>query len=198
MMRVLLSVFTFCIVLVACSDKEKVPGDVIPKVQMEKILWDMVQAERYSSVFLVKDSAKNVKEETFKLYEQIFSIHKTTKEEFIKSYRFYLSRPDIARVMFDSMASHANRIREEMNKAQAAADSAKAAKAKADTSKTKVDTAKIKTDTSRFKADTAVKTTLKPFPVGSSPDTARMRDFRIRRDTSKLKPIRGRRPKSSL
>ncbi|MGN6418818.1 MAG: DUF4296 domain-containing protein, partial [Pseudobacter sp.] len=51
--------------------------------------------------------------ETLKLYDQVFQVHKITREEFVKSYKFYLSRPDISKVMFDSIASRANRKREE-------------------------------------------------------------------------------------
>jgi hypothetical protein len=82
---------------------------------MQKVLWDMIEAERYRESF-VKDSSKDLKAETFKLYAQVFEIHKISKETFIKSYKFYMSRPDIARDMFDSLSTQANRRREEMYK----------------------------------------------------------------------------------
>lgn len=103
--------------LVSCTDKDKIPSGVLPQEKMEKVLWDMIQAERYTNTFL-KDSTHNLKEETFKLYAQVFSIHNVSKDQFIKSYKFYMSRPDIARPMFDSLATKANRRREEMYKAK--------------------------------------------------------------------------------
>jgi hypothetical protein len=145
MMRLLLPVFVAaCIILAGCSDKDRVPGNVIPKEKMEKILWDIIQAERFSASFLVKDSTKNVKTETFKLYEQIFRLHKITRDEFVKSYKFYLSRPDIAKVMFDSLSTHANRSREELYR-----------NPKADSTNLKADSAKLKADSAKaviFKA----------------------------------------------
>jgi hypothetical protein len=107
-------------VISGCTNKDKVPGDVLPKEKMEAVLWDIIQAERFTATYVAKDSSKNIKTENFKLYNQIFSIHHVTKDEFLKSYKFYLSRPDISRVMFDSMASRANRQREDLYKSKPA------------------------------------------------------------------------------
>jgi hypothetical protein len=101
--------------LISCTDKDKIPAGVLPKDKMQKVLWDVIQAERFRETF-IKDSSKDLKAETFKLYAQVFEIHKVTKDEFAKSYKFYMSRPDIARDMFDSLATQANRRREEMYK----------------------------------------------------------------------------------
>lgn len=99
----------------ACSDKSRVPSDVLDREEMETVMWDMILADRYAITYLPMDSVKrkDIKTETLKLYDQVFQVHKITREEFIKSYKFYLSRPDISKVMFDSIASRANRKREE-------------------------------------------------------------------------------------
>lgn len=99
-----------------CTNQYKVPPDILPKDKMEKVLWDMILADRYASVFLSRDSAKNIKEETFTLYEQVFTIHKITRQQFTKSMKYYLDRPDISQVMLDSLATKANRRRDEMYK----------------------------------------------------------------------------------
>lgn len=98
----------------ACTRQYKVPSGVLPMDKMEKVLWDMIQADRYATIVLSRDSSKNLKEETFVLYEQIFSIHKINRQQFVKSFKFYLERPDISQVMLDSLATKANRRREEM------------------------------------------------------------------------------------
>jgi hypothetical protein len=116
MNRFLSGLVILFIVLNGCSTKDKAPGDIISKEKMEAVLWDIVQAERFTATYLTKDSSKNIQIENFKLYDQIFSIHQVKKDEFIKSYEFYLSRPDIARVLFDSLAARANRVREDMYK----------------------------------------------------------------------------------
>lgn len=113
LLLVCLSALVWC--LISCTDKDKIPAGVLPKDKMQKVLWDVIQAERFRETF-IRDSSKDLKAETFKLYAQVFEIHKVSKDEFVKSYKFYMSRPDIARDMFDSLASKANRVREDMYK----------------------------------------------------------------------------------
>jgi len=102
--------------LLSCNNS-KVPKGILPPDKMEKVLWDMIQADRYAVQFLAKDSAKiDVKAETFKLYEEIFRIHKTNREEFSKSFNYYLSRPQLNQALYDSMGVKGSRLREEMYK----------------------------------------------------------------------------------
>jgi hypothetical protein len=101
----------------ACGNSKKLPEDIIPKAEMEKVLWDMMLADRYAAQYILKDSAKlDVKKETFKVYDQVFQVHKITQEQFLKSYKFYMGRPDISKVMFDSLSAKGNRNREESYK----------------------------------------------------------------------------------
>ena len=98
-----------------CSDKDRIPSGVLPRQKMEDVLWDMIQADQYSS-FLTKDSAHiNLKEERLRLYEQVFLLHGVTREQFRKSYDYYMSRPDLTQTMFDSLQSRGNRLRSEAN-----------------------------------------------------------------------------------
>ncbi|HEY4209683.1 MAG TPA: DUF4296 domain-containing protein [Puia sp.] len=104
-----------CIVLIAgCSDKDKVPSGVLDKEKMSGVLWDMMQADQYATTYLIKDSAKvNVKMETLKLYEEVFRLHKVSRDEFRKSFQYYQDHPDITRTMFDSLIARGNRMRSE-------------------------------------------------------------------------------------
>jgi triphosphoribosyl-dephospho-CoA synthetase len=98
----------------SCTDVGKVPADVYSPSKMEQVYWDMLLADRYAAMELVKDSARiDVKLETFKVYEKVFAIHHTTREEFVRSFNYYLSRPDLTSVMFDSIYIRAGRQRAE-------------------------------------------------------------------------------------
>lgn len=149
LLLVCLSAIVWC--AVSCTDKDKIPAGVLPKDKMEKVLWDMIQAERYRETF-VRDSALDLKKETFKLYAQVFEVHQISKDEFIKSYKFYMSRPDITRVLLDSLATRANRRREELYKPQpldtASAKPKVDSLAAKDSTKKKIDTAKTLTPAS--------------------------------------------------
>lgn len=154
LLLVCLSAIVWC--LVSCTDKDRIPKGVLGKEKMQHVLWDMIQAERFRETF-IRDSSKNFKTEQFKLYAQVFELNKITKDEFVKSYKFYMSRPDIARDMFDSLASQADRYREDFNKPKP------------------LDTAKAKqpanTDTSKAKQPTTADTSkaVKPAPVVPPP-----------------------------
>lgn len=104
-----------CIVLIAgCSEKDSIPSGVLGKEEMGSIIWDMMQADQYAGSYLIKDSSKvNVKMETLKLYEEVFRLHKVTRDEFRKSFQFYQDHPDITRVLFDSLIARGNRMRSE-------------------------------------------------------------------------------------
>lgn len=109
----------FLLFIFGCGKKNKIPSDVLPKSRMENILWDMILADRFSSQFILKDSAtKNVKLETLKLYDQVFQTHKITKDQFVKSYKYYLTRPDITKVLFDTIAARANRQKPDVYRPQ--------------------------------------------------------------------------------
>jgi hypothetical protein len=142
LLLVCLSAIVWC--MVSCTDKDKIPKGVLGKERMQKVLMDMIQAERFRDGFIVYDSSKDQKTETFKLYAQVFELNKISKDEFIKSYKFYMSRPDIAREIFDSLSSQATKLRESLNK-PTPLDTAAKSKAIADSAKAKkADSAKVK------------------------------------------------------
>jgi uncharacterized protein DUF4296 len=102
------------ILLVGCAGKDKIPSGVLPKEKMEKILWDMMEADQYVSIYLAKDSNRiNEKMETLKLYQTIFEMNKVSRDEFRESYQFYQGRPDLSRSLFDSLLTRGNKLRME-------------------------------------------------------------------------------------
>lgn len=102
----------FVLSFFACTNTTKIPDGIMSKQKMELIMWDLIQADRFGSLFLVKDSVKsNLHLENIKLFQRVFQIHNVSKEEFQKSYSYYLSRPDLTRIIFDSIAVKAERQR---------------------------------------------------------------------------------------
>ena len=98
----------------SCSDKNSVPAGVLPHEKMEAVMWDVIQSEQYSATYLAKDSAHiNLKLENLRLYDEVFRLHQVSREEFRKSYQYYMGRADIAQVLFDSLLARGNRLRTE-------------------------------------------------------------------------------------
>lgn len=123
MTRLLISLLCF-IWFSACTDTTKVPSDILPQKKMERVMWDMVKADRFANGFYPQPpDPRYSKENAFKAYDGVFKIHGITKNEFLKSYKFYLGRPDLSRVMFDSITSRAERSRSEIYQSEASTDS---------------------------------------------------------------------------
>jgi hypothetical protein len=106
-MRSILSFVLFAIILFSCGRKEK-RADVLSQNKMREVMWDMIRTDQWVSDQLIKDSSKNKKEESIKLYEEVFHIHGITKDEFKKSLDYYSSRPDLFRPIIDSLAKRKN------------------------------------------------------------------------------------------
>ena len=108
---VILAIFLF-----GCTDNTRIPSNIIQRSRMEKILWEMVQADRFATSFIQsrKDTLGRNKKETIELYDKVFSHNGISRKEFINSYTFYLGRPDLLKVMFDSISVQGERKRSEI------------------------------------------------------------------------------------
>ena len=101
-------VILFLIVFVPSCNNKKKRLAVLPEKQMREVMWDMIRADEYVSDFIMKDSTRNKKNESIKLYDEIFEVHKITREEFKKSLDYYSSRPDLFKPIIDSLAVRKN------------------------------------------------------------------------------------------
>ena len=102
-------VFILFISLSGCRDKDGLPGGILKKEKMQVVLWDVLLAESYTTQFIKKDSSKNSLLENAKLQQQIFAIHKITKEDFYESYDYYKNHIELMRVLLDSITSSGER-----------------------------------------------------------------------------------------
>jgi hypothetical protein len=103
--------FPFIVLLVtvvfACNKKDRVPEGLLQKEKMEAVLWDMIQADEFLKDFrLNKDTTLNDTLESIQMYERVFRMHKTTREVFDTSFRFYRRHPALMKEILDSL--HAN------------------------------------------------------------------------------------------
>ena len=103
----------FLVLCTSCSDKNKVPAGVLSMQNMREVLWDMAKADRFVSEFVEKDSLKDKKAESIKLYEEVFALHKISRETFQKSLAFYESRPDLLKTVFDSLSATAKKAEQD-------------------------------------------------------------------------------------
>lgn len=96
-MRWLIIVFLFA----ACSNKP----EILSPEKMQPVLWDFIRADVYTREFIAKDSSQNAKYEHALMLRKIFAKHKTTRDEFFRSYDYYLKNPSELTPIFDSLIS---------------------------------------------------------------------------------------------
>lgn len=97
--------FGVIIFIVSCGSKNKIPEEILPPAKMQILFWDVLQADAFAFTYVTKDTTKKPEAEVAKLQQQIFSIHKTTKDIFYKSYEYYNIHPEIMKPLLDSMIS---------------------------------------------------------------------------------------------
>jgi hypothetical protein len=102
-MKIFLFILLLSSLFFSCSKKMRKP-DVLPEKKMREVMCDMMRADQYVADFLSKDSTRNKKDESVKLYDEIFYIHKITRGQFKSSLDYYSSQPDLFRAIIDSLA----------------------------------------------------------------------------------------------
>ena len=90
-------------IIFSCTGKNDLPSGILAPKKMQDVFWDYIRADVYSTEFLKKDSNKNVVLENLKLQEKIFKLHNTTREEFYRSYSWYLDHKELMTIVMDSI-----------------------------------------------------------------------------------------------
>ena len=94
--------FLLLILLFSCARKEN--KNVLPENKLREVMWDLIRADQYVADYLMRDSTRNKKDESMKLYEEIFHLHKISRDQFKRSLAYYSSQPDLLRPIIDSLA----------------------------------------------------------------------------------------------
>ena len=95
----------------SCS-KSKVPSGILEPEKMQEVFWDFIRADVYANEIIRQDTTKNVELENAKLQAQVFKLHKVTKEEFYKSYEYYLNHQQLMKSMVDTMMVRQQKLNE--------------------------------------------------------------------------------------
>lgn len=104
-MRFPLVILFAIVVFTACKGKNKIPADVLTQKKMQAVMWDMMRVDHFLTDYVFsKDPKLDKTAESFKYYQQIFSIHQTNTEQFRKSYSFYTSHPNLFKAIMDSLS----------------------------------------------------------------------------------------------
>ena len=108
MTRIKILFFTL-VLLTSCGGNNKTPDDILKPEKMQAVLWDVIKADAFTTEFIKKDTTKNAANENLKLQQQIFAIHKVTKDVFYESYDYYKNNSIQFKTLLDSMITKAER-----------------------------------------------------------------------------------------
>ena len=109
-MKVCLSFF-FSFFLLCCKQNNQ---SILSSDKMEKIVWELTQADVFTQDFIIKDSSINLEKENLKIQLKIFSKNNTDRKSFYKSYDYYLKHEELLKPLLDSIVVRNGRIRENM------------------------------------------------------------------------------------
>lgn len=110
-----LSSLCFLLILVyACNNGKKVPAGVIGQEKMGVILFELAMAEGYLENYPFRDTTVNRDSMVKVEMDKVLAIHHVSQQEFRDSYKFYKSRPEIFKVMTDTVYYRAQRSPEKM------------------------------------------------------------------------------------
>lgn len=81
-----------------------IPGDVMKKEKMQLVMWDVMQADDFVREYMVnRDSTLDDTGEYLNMYERVFRMHGTNREEFARSFKYYREHPALMKEIMDSI-----------------------------------------------------------------------------------------------
>lgn len=111
MMRHLIMVLLMAISILGCDGGSNTPANVLKPDKMQAVMWDVIQADVFTSEYIKVDTTKNLQKENLQLQKKIFALHHTNREQYYTSYEYYKSKPDLMQALLDTMAARVNRNR---------------------------------------------------------------------------------------
>lgn len=97
-------------ILLSCSGKGKIPGNIIAPVQMKSILKDLFIVDAVNAERVNKETTLKIMDENKVYFEKVLQLHQISREQFEKSYNYYMNHPDVFKEITDSLTAEVNRM----------------------------------------------------------------------------------------
>lgn len=98
----------------SCGRKDKVPEGVLEPAKMEKVMTDLLMSESFAESYLLIDTSKKRDEWFTGELNKVLAIQDVTQDQVRKSLDFYKTRPDLFKVIIDSINARAQRNRDKV------------------------------------------------------------------------------------
>lgn len=90
---------------VACSNNT---SDILPQQKMKEIMFDLLAVDEFINTSNIRDTNFIKSRKNLELYHQVFQLHRTTKDQFYKSYLYYQQHPLMYKSILDSLEVYGN------------------------------------------------------------------------------------------
>lgn len=101
-----MKILIFCsalFLLYSCSEKQKVPSDILPPEKMKNIVWDILEAKSTANEIASRDSSINKQASLYWLTREALRLNQTDSVNYSKSYNWYVAHPEIMKIFLDSL-----------------------------------------------------------------------------------------------
>ena len=108
--------FVFLMVVIGlggCTDNGKAHKNILPQEKMKLVLFDVLRAQEYATLKYAGDTTATNKNMAVML-QQVFDIHKITKDDFYESFTYYEAHPNENKQLFDALSTYTNQKRQDM------------------------------------------------------------------------------------
>jgi hypothetical protein len=96
--------FSFILFLLfSCANKNEARKGIVHPKEMQHIVWEVMQADELALQNKLADSSRNLKYESFRLYDEVFAIHKISRAQYFRSYQYYQQRPFLYKELMDGV-----------------------------------------------------------------------------------------------
>ncbi len=103
-MKKLSSIFVL-IILFSCKNNN-VAENILSPQKMEIVMWEQMKADAYTKEFISKNSNIQLTTENYKLQQKIFDKFGIDKNDFYKTYKYYLNDVNLMGNLLDSIIAH--------------------------------------------------------------------------------------------
>jgi hypothetical protein len=104
-----LSLIFVLIILFSCKNNN-VAENILSPQKMEIVLWEQMKADAFTKEFISKNSNIQLTTENFKLQQKIFDKFGIDKNDFYKTYKYYLNDVNLMSNLLDSIIAHQTAI----------------------------------------------------------------------------------------
>jgi len=114
-MRVGILIIVIITFLIGCKSNSE-PKDLLPPSKMENVLTDILLAESFAESYLTIDTTRKLKEFYDQELNKVIAVHKISQKQLRSSMEYYKSRPEILKVILDSVNNKAIREKDKVYK----------------------------------------------------------------------------------